>query len=401
MEEKGFRRLPDGRIEIDVNYIKPGTVLAWPTFDKSNNLVHLAYRPYTEEEIRDLKSSGSSFIYYTHQENVRAQYEKDLQSYLEHEVYKGPRTISLETQRKAVSAMQEIVQMIMAGRQLDFSDAKDIVEYVLNDIHTSKAEIINLLDVQKYDDYTYTHSLNVGTIAMVLAKRMNLSPQIMFNVGMAGFLHDIGKIKIPAEILNKPAALTPEEYNLIKEHPRYGYEMVKKSPNVNESVQRLILFHHERADGSGYPLGLTYEKLGNITFIIAIADFYDALTTDRSYKKALPTHEALKIIMKQSVTHFPEKVVQRFMVDMKDLLKESNFYEVGMYVLLNTREVARVVEKDHVYTTRPVLEILKNSRGEVNKKPVRVDLNYDGSRNIIKILEDDDTKNFSILFPIT
>ncbi|HPN82593.1 MAG TPA: HD domain-containing protein, partial [Spirochaetota bacterium] len=92
----------------------------------------------------------------------------------------------------------------------DFSDAKNIVEYVLNDIHTSKDDFINLLDIQEYDDYTYTHSLNVGVIAMVLGKRMNLSDAVLFNVGMAGFLHDIGKLRIPNEIINKPGKLTDE-----------------------------------------------------------------------------------------------------------------------------------------------------------------------------------------------
>lgn len=398
LDEQGFRRLEDGRVQIDLRFMKTDTILAWPTFDSANEMVNLAYRPYSREMIDRLLAAGQRYIFYTKQDSAREQYDQDLRDYLAREAYKGPRTISIETQRRAVSAMQEIVGFIQAGQIADFADAKQIVEYVLNDIHTSKAGIVNLLDIQSYDDYTYTHSLNVGTIAMVLAKRMNLTDKIMFNIGLAGFLHDIGKLRISPDIINKPGRLTEEEYREMKQHPRYGYEMVKDSTYVNDSVKRLILFHHEYADGTGYPLGLKYEKLGNITFLIAIADFYDALTTERSYKRALSPTEAMKCIMKDSVNHFPPSIVQRFMTEMKDLLKESQFFEVGMYVLLNTSEIARVVEKDHQTTTRPVIEVLRNSRGELNRKPVRVDLMYDGSRNIIKILEERDTKNLSMLF---
>ena len=313
-ERQAFERLGDGRIQIDVKYMKPGTVLAWPTFDKNNEMLHLAYRPYTKEIISQLLTEGQRYIYYTKQESARTQYEQDLKAYLAKEVYQGPRTISIESQRKAVSAMQEIVGFIQAGQIADFSDAKNIVEYVLNDIHSSNAGVINLLDIQNYDDYTYTHSLNVGTIAMVLAKRMGLSDKIMFNVGLAGFLHDIGKLRIAPEIINKPERLTDAEFEEIKQHPKYGYEMVKDSDYVNDSVKRLILFHHEHADGTGYPLGLNYEKLGNITFLIAIADFYDALTTERSYKRALTPAEAMKYIMKESVNHFPPEIVPTFYV---------------------------------------------------------------------------------------
>lgn len=398
MKEKGIRRLKNGSVEIEVRFLKPGTILAWPTFDKNNEMVFPSYRPFTKEDIDTLLKNGNNFLYYTQQANVRLQYEKDLKSYLDKEVYKGPRTIAVETQKRAVSAMKEIVQFIKAGKVSDFLDAKNIVEYVLNDIHTSKSELVNLLDIQDFDDYTYTHSLNVGVISMVLAKRMKLSDELMFKIGMGGFLHDIGKLKVPNEVLNKPTKLTEEEFEEIKRHPRYGYEMVRNSSNISDTVQKLILLHHEWADGTGYPLHLTHEKLGNLVFIISIADFYDALTTARPYKRALSAPEALRIVMQHSISHFPEKIVRRFMMDMKDILKESCFFEIGMYVLLNTKEVARVIEKDTITTNRPVVEILKNSRGKINIKPVRVDLNYDGSRSIIKIYKPEEIENLHILF---
>ncbi len=395
---KGFLKLSDGRIRIDSTFLKPGTVLAWPVFTEKDEMLHMAYRPFTDSNLAELIKTGNRYIYYSRQESSKVQYEKDLQSYLDNEVYTGPRTIELETQKKAVSAMNEIVQFIKNGQQLDLNEAKGIVEYVLEDVHTSKSNVVNLLDIRKFDDYTYTHSINVGTIAIILAKRMKLSDEMMFNVGLAGFLHDIGKLKIPNSVINKPGKLTEEEFELMKKHPRYGYEMVKNSSAINDIVKRLILFHHERADGKGYPLGVNYEKIGNLPFIIAIADFFDALTTARAYKRAFSSSEALKMIMQQSISHFPSKVVQRFMADMKDMLKESWFYEIGMFVLINTNEIARVVAKDNKLTTRPTVEILVNSKGELNVKPVRVNLNYDGTRTILKILDENEVGNISNFF---
>ena len=121
------------------------------------------------------------------------------------------------------------------------------------------------------------------------------------------------------------------------------------------------------------------------------------MTSARSYKRALTPKEAMQVIMKQAVTHFPDKVVQQFMVDMKDMLREGSFYEIGMVVMLNTNEIGRVIDKDFMATTRPVLEILRNSRGEMLKKPIRVDLNYDGSRYISKIMTFDEIEGIDDL----
>lgn len=401
MNNTALRQLEDGRVEIDLEYLVPDTVLAWPTFDENGEMVHNAYQPFSRVDIDRLRGQGKKYLYYTRQKRInRESPVVDLTGYLDQEIYQGPRTIQLATQKHAVGVMQQIVRKIGDGREADYGELKQTVDMIFHDIHSNADEVINLLDIQNYDDYTYTHSINVGVVGMVLAKRMKLEEQLVSEVGLAGFLHDLGKLRIPQEIINKPGPLTDEEFRVMRQHPRHGYEMIKDSPHISDFVRRLVLFHHERADGSGYPLGLNYEKLGDFSFIVAISDFYDALTTERAYKQALTTSDALKMIMKQAIVHFPQKIVQRFMADMKDLVKESNFYDVGMLVLLNTREVGRVVDKDSLLTTRPVLDVLTSRGGDHGKrKTVRVDLNYDGSRSIIKILTEKEIEKLSGTFP--
>ncbi|HPN82592.1 MAG TPA: hypothetical protein PLM00_04325 [Spirochaetota bacterium] len=122
MQDEHLVRLPDGRVRIDVRFLVPGTVLAWPTFNDANEMVHLAYRPFTADEVEDLIREGVEYLYYTGQTDVGRQYVKDLKGYLDQEIYQGPRTITVETQKKAVSAMMEIVQFIKSGQDLHHGD---------------------------------------------------------------------------------------------------------------------------------------------------------------------------------------------------------------------------------------------------------------------------------------
>lgn len=147
--------------------------------------------------------------------------------------------------------------------------------------------IINSLDsIKKVDKYTFTHSINTAFYSMFIAIWMGLTDQEIINVTQAGLLHDIGKIYIPDEILNKEGRLTAEEYEVIKNHTLYGYFFLNEFSELNEEVKRAVLFHHERIDSHGYPLCASSEYVGIISKIVAIADVYDAMTTDRIYKKA-------------------------------------------------------------------------------------------------------------------
>ncbi len=391
--KKGKSLESDEIIEVTVKHIKPGTVLYNPTYDQKGNQVHGEYIPFTENEIDALLAAGIETIYYTipGEDSLEHPAYCSLQDYINKQVYKGPRTISSSTQSKAVDLMEKLVNMIKQDQTEEelFKDARSLFDDVLKDIDSSKNDdIVNLLDIQAYDDYTYTHSLNVGVIGMIFAKHLNYEDEQIKEIGLGGFLHDVGKVKVPNELINKTGKLSAKEFETVQHHAKIGYNLIKKSETLSDFVKKIVLLHHEKHDGSGYPLKLEGDQIEDHVTIIALADYYDALTTERSYKKAFTTSETYNLIKKKSDVYFKSKIVRLFLSKMSVFYKEKNYCPVDSFVLLNTDEVARVVYKDNEMTSRPGIEIVKNDQGKILSKPVSVDLHLDGTRSIIHIIHD-------------
>ncbi|GMT49764.1 MAG: phosphodiesterase [bacterium] len=381
-------------VEVTVKHIKPGTVLYSPTYDQKGNQVHGEYIPFTENEIDALLAAGIETIYYTlpaqdSSNSSNSSGHCTLQDYIKNQVYKGPRMISSTTQGKAVGLMEKLVNMIKQDQTDEklLQEAHNLFECVLKDMDNSKNHnIVNLLDIQAYDDYTYTHSLNVGVIGMIFAKHLNYDDEKIKDIGLGGFLHDVGKVKVPSELINKTGKLSAEEFATVQHHAKIGYNLIKKSETLSDFVKKIVLLHHEKHDGSGYPLKLEGDQIEEHVAIIAIADYYDALTTERSYKKAFTVSETYNLIMKKSDVYFRSEIVSLFLGEMGVFFKERDYYPIGSFVLLNTDEVAKVVYKDNETTSRPRIEIVRNDQGKILSKPVSVDLHLDGTRSIVRII---------------
>ncbi|MDH4129407.1 MAG: HD-GYP domain-containing protein [Spirochaetota bacterium] len=385
---EGFIDLGD-RIEMTVKFLHPGMVLACPVYTKGGEILLPPYTPFTKESLENWQKAGIEKIYYSKKSrDAQTLYTRNLKEYLEKSVYKGPRSVKLETQKKAVVVMDKIVYTVKNSLPVDFiEDTKEIISCVLKDIQGSNAEIINLLDIQSFDDDIYSHSLNVGTIAMLFARKRGMNEHTIRDIGIGSFLHDVGKIRIPYDITHKRDQLNAEEYELMKKHSRYGYEIVKESVDLNESIKKIILLHHERVNGTGYPFGFKDDQIDEMVQIVALSEIYDALTTEYSYKKAFSPQKAFNLIIRYSGHYFRADLAHQFVKDMNNLYKESNYYSVGNYVLLNTNEIAKVVSKDHELTSRPGIEIIKNQFGKNLNRPLHIDLNLDNSRDIIRIMD--------------
>jgi HD-GYP domain-containing protein (c-di-GMP phosphodiesterase class II) len=169
--------------------------------------------------------------------------------------------------------------------------------------------IINLVEI--HDTYTKGHSNNVSKLALEFAQKLNLNKDRQFQIYWAALIHDMGKIVIPYEILNKPTKLTSEEYEEIKKHPIYAYEVLKDIDNMKD-IAKYIRHHHERVDGNGYPDGLTGEEIPFESKLISICDAYDAMTSKRSYKRELSKEKAIEELIKNKRKQFDEKLVDDF-----------------------------------------------------------------------------------------
>lgn len=192
-----------------------------------------------------------------------------------------------------------------------------VLPYVLFKEMYQEDSVENLLiDLKKHDLYTYHHSLNVSFYGMLIGKWIGLSGEEIKEMGVAGLLHDIGKIQISSALLNKKEKLTSKEFDEIKMHTIYGYNRIKKIENFSEEIKKAVLMHHEREDQSGYPFGLKRSEMNIHAKIIAVADVYDAMTSERAYKGAKSSLEAFKMFEREGGKLFNNPIVKTFLKNM-------------------------------------------------------------------------------------
>jgi putative nucleotidyltransferase with HDIG domain len=192
---------------------------------------------------------------------------------------------------------KSIFENLEKGNPINIELAMEAVDIVVEQIMDSNNIMLQLAAVHLVDDYTLSHMINVALYSGALAKCLNYSVQEIKDICFAGLLHDVGKAKIPREILRKPDKLTPEELLITQKHAEQGYEILCREECVNECVRMVALQHHERGDGSGYPYGLQGQEIEMFSQLIAITDVYDALTSDRCYRGRVLPHESAEILM--------------------------------------------------------------------------------------------------------
>ncbi len=222
-------------------------------------------------------------------------------------------------------------------------------------IESNNAVALNINDLKTSDEYTFKHSVDVATIAMIIARNRGYQRQQVYEIGEAGLLHDIGKTKVPPEILNKPGRLTDEEFRIMKRHSAYSFVMIARNREISRDVKFAVLQHHEKIDGTGYPDHLEGDQIHPYARILAVSDIYDALVTDRPYKKGYSPREAVELMMTMTS--------QLDMDDFNSFLSTMILYPVDSIVHLSNGETARVVKKSDSLILRPTVVNIRT--GEV------------------------------------
>ena len=248
--------------------------------------------------------------------------------------------------QKNTRGIKNIMQSIAGGEKLDFEEVKEIAQVILEGMERYSYVVDCMNELRSADEYTYNHSVNVSIYGMLLGKWIGLKNEDIINIVQAGLLHDIGKAKVPNEILNKNGKLTEKEFALMKEHAKLGYEMVKDNKMIAEKVKAPVLSHHERLDGSGYPEKNQDPDL--YTRIIAIADVYDALTSKRVYKKKKNPFETIKEMKSFGYEHFDTKLLMVFLENITD-------YYIGSKVRMKNGEVGKIISV--MKGNKPIIQI--------------------------------------------
>jgi HD-GYP domain-containing protein (c-di-GMP phosphodiesterase class II) len=242
-----------------------------------------------------------------------------LDEYLSQELARIVENPRISTQEKAQvvyrCSLRAVTKVFDDPRAETISECRDVVGKMAHATLRHPGLDRVLLRITRHDRYTYDHSVNVGIFGTVLAKDwFGADSKLLSSLAGAYFLHDVGKCRIPLDVLNKPGPLDPEEREIIQQHPLLGFEILSETEHVNEETAIAVLQHHERADGSGYPHGLPEEAIHDFAKVVAIADVFDALTTDRPYRKALSTYRALAIIRDEMYREFPAGFFRQFVM---------------------------------------------------------------------------------------
>jgi HD-GYP domain-containing protein (c-di-GMP phosphodiesterase class II) len=267
-----------------------------------------------------------------------------------------------ESKRAVVSMFKDV----RLGKAVNVEAVMPLVDEISASITRNEGALISLVRLKKQDDYTYMHSVAVCALMTALGRQLNLSKTEIRQVGLAGLLHDLGKAKVSLDILNKPGALTDDEFKLIKLHPEKGHEILVQA-NVNDTITLdVCLHHHEKIDGSGYPHQLKdldislYAKMG------AVCDVYDAITSNRPYKLGWEPGMSLTR-MAQWKTHFDQTVFEAF-------VKSVGIYPIGSVVILKSGRLAIVIDQSAKTLTQPIVKVFFSTKSKARIQVEVIDL---------------------------
>lgn len=250
----------------------------------------------------------------------------------------------------AVTGFKNLYGQARDNEQFEEDLANTDLKPLLHSLREENDVISLLITLNTYDDYTYQHSVQVGLISYFIAKWMGKSEQEAFKVAKAGYLHDIGKSRIDAQILQKPAKLTPEEYEIVKKHTIHGYNIINESSPTDHLAATVALQHHERIDGRGYPYGLPGHKIHPVAKIIAVADIYSAMVSSRSYQKKQDFLLVLKELHHLSFNQIDPVITQTFIRNMLPNL-------IGKKVTLKSGDVGTIVMNNPSDYFHPLIQV--------------------------------------------
>ena len=265
--------------------------------------------------------------------------------------------------RKSVNISESVRARVAEGVSYLYSNTdsaqladttKDITDDLMKAIDENDAIAVDISALKVSDEYTFKHSVDVATMAMIVAKKLGLSREDIYDIGIAGLLHDIGKSKIPNEILNKPGSLTDEEFEVMKQHSVFGYRILQENKDIKESIKLAVLQHHEKINCNGYPMGVGAEQICGFAKILSVVDIYDALVTERPYKEGFSPRDAVEMLMAMTA--------ELDIVSLRGFLGSVILYPVGTTVALSNGERARVVENYEEAILRPKVVGLKTGR---------------------------------------
>lgn len=343
----------NGRKFMRTRQLKPGMKLDHPVVDRLGRSLVARGATLDEYMIDSMLKMGIMSVYIqeggTEEETPKEEIPicEEAQRNIEklHTEDRSKVTLSASVRARVAEGIQFVYNNTDSGELT--SATASIADDLMGAINDNDAIAIDISALKTSDEYTFKHSVDVATIAMIIAKQQGCSQKEIHEIGVTGLLHDVGKTKVPLEVLNKPGRLDDAEFAIMKQHSVFGYQIIKDRPEVSPAICLGVLQHHEKTNGKGYPMGVSEDKLSPYAKILSVADIYDALVTERPYKKAFSQRDAVEMIMSMTM--------ELDMKAMKSFLESMILYPVGSIVELSNGEKAKVVKNIPHYILRPTV----------------------------------------------
>lgn len=292
---------------------------------------------------------------------------------------KGEALVPAAIYRDALKAVRDTMREVDNGRIPSGDWINGVVESMVSVTMEEPTTLLGLAMIKDYDNYTFSHSVNVGILSLTLGAFLGLGKEALHEINTAGLLHDIGKTRIDKTILNSPGKLSDTEFKEMKRHAEEGSEIVKKMKNIPSAVAEAVLGHHIKHDRTGYPEWAREMSFGLYTEIVSVADCYDAITTLRTYQRPTLPKEAMEIMHRLAGSSLNEELVQKFEAMMGQ-------YPVGSLVRLDTNEIALILKPHPMECPEPSVKILIGAGGETLETPRLVSLAESGGKRYASIV---------------
>jgi len=348
-------------LRLDISQLKPGMKLAKDVILPDGRLLLLAGFTIKPLYLRKLEAFKIDTVYVE-----EGQYDL-IEEFEEERLY-----------NHAAATIRNIFSMARRNQDADVTVVKDTVSDIMNRVIENETVMLQLTGIRDIDNYTFLHSVDVCIYSIILGKKLGYGKDPLMSLGMGAILHDIGKCKVPIEILQKPGKLSDEEFQHMQMHTVYGCEIIKNSYRLGSKVANIAFQHHEKWDGTGYPMGISGNTIDPLARIVALADVYDALTSDRVYKKRELPHVAAEYIRQNAGTLFDPYIADLF-------INSIAVYGEGTLVLLNTGEVGSIISTGTSPGKRQKISVFSNKSGPPVFQPYILDLNERRDIDIVEV----------------
>jgi len=354
---------------VSTKYLQPGMKIARNVYNSNGKVLLAAGMIITQGYIERLTELGIASVYvndgvFDGLENI-------------------PDVISEQSRQETTKLVKASFEALEANRQINLRAVRKSVDTIIDELLANRDVLFHLVDIRSYDDYTFSHSVNVCILSLMTAITLGYDHLKLKELGIGALLHDIGKTRIDKSILNKPGELNAEELEIVRQHPQHGYEILRTYDDVPLLSAHVSFQHHECWGGKGYPRGLSGEHIHEYARIAAVADVYDALLADRPYRPAYSINQAVTIISRMSNSFFEPRAVAA-------LISNIATFPIGSVVLLSSGQVGMVVDVNKNAPTRPIIRVLYDQYSRRLRNPHEIDLTRLSTVFITKTLSEEE-----------